>query len=85
MESAIVCVVHVVYRFYIGLAFFPIFIHVLVLLVHVLLLLYGCCYRGYDRNVAYNPIMDLSLCYTNDSRCYNHRVSFSCYSLHSLL
>ena len=64
----------VLYR---GFIFFPIFIHVLVslvhfihvlvLLVHELLLLYGCCYSGYDRNVPYNPIMELSLCYSYDS------------------
>ena len=51
----------VLYR---GFIFFPIFIHVLVSLVHfihvlvllvheLLLLIYGYCYRGYDRNVPY--------------------------------
>ena len=44
----------------------------LVLLVHVFI--YGfmvAVILGYDWNVSIYPIMVLSLCYTNDSRCYN--------------
>lgn len=87
MLSAIVCVVHVVYRFCIGTRFlsnlhsctrFTRSFHsctrftrpCMVIVVWLLLQWIHCTYS------YINPIMELSLCYTNDPRCYNHRVSF---------